>query len=564
MKKEFIKTYGASIVGTSHLASNAECQDFCAHETLDAHGQKYVLAAIADGLGSCKHSAKGAKKAVEASIEFLKTKISKDNGILNPSKYKELLNNTFEYARVSVEELADDEGNIVASYYSTLVVAIYDGNRLYFGNSGDSGMIALFSNGSYELVTERKKGDEANSVIPLQLGEWQFSYVSDVVAFFMVTDGVLDVMAPEISSGILIYWPFFEFLITDVQSDNSQDELEQYIRNIADGDDLKKSVTDDITILVSINTRKKFSPPSFTYEQYKKRLDEHKEQERRKLYSDNSSTGNTSSLPSNNATTGVRSESTFSDFDRQNNYPDTRQGNKSRNHSRDSVNVDNSSYSSPKRNNGNTSPSNVNPHSQTYSRKSNYYPNNGANVYPCNFPHPNNPKSKTNPTKQPLFNLRQNATKTIPIYMDKRMRYLKVFGIGINLMIAFVMCRILFMILNKRTENSFLNWWESALNNMYTGSQKIIYVFISILLSIGIGLIVSTTFCKNFESISGNDQQKASYMTIWCIMLDIVFMLFVEVILAALLTAIQAITLILFFVLIIIFIFLIILMMFGL
>lgn len=302
MKKAIYKLFGTSVQGTSHVASGTECQDYCSHDTVTVDGITYAIASIADGVGSYSFSAKGARIAVESSIAFLKKHIEEATRKSNKIALGvEAIDNAFKYAQAEVERAAEEDNRIVLSYSSTLVVAVYDGSDLYYGNSGDSGMVVLHSNGEFELATERMKGETANSVVPLQSGIWNVGVSKNVAACFMMTDGVLDVTAPATTEGPLVYWPFFAYLLSGVDRNSKQEELDKFINDVARGSNITEKVSDDITILVVLNTENKYSEPKFSEEEYSRKVAVLRAKSNNALYKDDACCANQATASAGNS-----------------------------------------------------------------------------------------------------------------------------------------------------------------------------------------------------------------------------------------------------------------------
>ena len=135
--------------------------------------------------------------------------------------------------------------------------AVYVGDTLYFGHIGDDGIVALYSNGKYEMITDRHKGEEANSVFPLREEDtWQFGKCNDVASCVLMTDGVLDFCVDSIAMNNRVFYPFLEPALTETEKDEKtqQSEWENYLAGKSeDFPDFRKIVTDDISFVVIQN-----------------------------------------------------------------------------------------------------------------------------------------------------------------------------------------------------------------------------------------------------------------------------------------------------------------------
>lgn len=113
---------------------------------------------------------------------------------------RETMKSALAAAADAVLKRAEKDGNDPDEYDTTLCLCAYDGERLYYAQSGDSGMIALLENGHYRRVTNQQR-DMDGCVFPLRWGEekWEFGLVEEPVsAVMLMTDGVFERLCPPI------------------------------------------------------------------------------------------------------------------------------------------------------------------------------------------------------------------------------------------------------------------------------------------------------------------------------------------------------------------------------
>jgi len=232
-----INTYGLSLQGTSHISADIVCQD--AHKIIKLPNG-WIAAAIADGVGSSKHSDIAANIAVDTIIDTIAT------GLINSDDIEYIIKLGFITALHNIRCQARLRGDVIKNYDTTLTVAVYDGERIIYGHVGDGGIIGLSLSGEYKPITHVQKGDEHNMVIPLRAGlsYWVFGTSDDKFASLMMfTDGLLDIAMPSLLNGG-VYVRFIRQFI-----ENTSEQVEAFLLS-----DNCKPITDDKTIVAIINS----------------------------------------------------------------------------------------------------------------------------------------------------------------------------------------------------------------------------------------------------------------------------------------------------------------------
>lgn len=186
-----IYSYGVTQIGTYHIEHNIVCQD--AHY-IKKLSDSCIIAAVADGLGSEMYADVASKVASRIAVEVCAEKYSPD---LDTAATIDLIRQSFRIAQNKIEEIARVQNHEIAQYDTTLDLVIYTSGKVFYGHAGDSGIVALLSDGTYARVTHQRR-DDMGRVFPLCFEDsWVFgAYEKEVAAVFLATDGMLETLFP--------------------------------------------------------------------------------------------------------------------------------------------------------------------------------------------------------------------------------------------------------------------------------------------------------------------------------------------------------------------------------
>ena len=245
-----IYAYGITQQGTYHIKNNIVCQD--SHNIIKC-GDFMAVAAVADGLGSEKHSDVASKIAAKTSTDYCAKNILNDTA---DEAVLDVLHDAFALAQKEIESEAKKNHHELDQYDTTLSLAVLRNGTLFYGNSGDSGIVALTEDGLYEKVTEQQR-DSYGRVFPLYFGDekWVFGkYEKAVASVLLATDGMLETLFPYLiqNEPVNIYVALARFFM-DVQSLGVaelgevaiQEKISDFVASIAD-----EQVNDDKTVVV--------------------------------------------------------------------------------------------------------------------------------------------------------------------------------------------------------------------------------------------------------------------------------------------------------------------------
>lgn len=244
-----IFNYGFTKIGFYHLEKNIVCQDYHLIKQID---KRFCIATVADGLGSETHTDIASKLACETVIDFLSANITRKTDINN---YLQILKNSFNEALKKIEEFAKANSIDIDQMDTTLSAVIFIDGDVFFGNSGDSGVLVLNSDGAYEQISE-KQIDENGLVYPLCFGpeKWQFGFKDNVASVLLATDGIFNTLFPYLLNDqeIKIYVPLCEYLMNNNSLNfnkrniySVKNKIENFLDSIT-----KEEVNDDKTLVV--------------------------------------------------------------------------------------------------------------------------------------------------------------------------------------------------------------------------------------------------------------------------------------------------------------------------
>jgi len=251
-----IYKYSVSESGTDHIKNGVPCQDYC---HIAKCSKDIVIAAVADGLGSALYSDVAAKKAAEVSVNYCKEKIALLDNLENINTVLTIIRESFNLAQDSIEKEAKDKGHSINEYDTTLTLGVMYRDMLYYGHSGDSGIIALTVEGSYEQVTKQQRDEEGKVFCLFFRDKWIFNrYEKEVCSVLLATDGMFETFFPcyienePINIRVTLAQYFMDnrtLRIDEFGEDKIETQKKDYILNISD-----KEVSDDKTIVVMVNT----------------------------------------------------------------------------------------------------------------------------------------------------------------------------------------------------------------------------------------------------------------------------------------------------------------------
>lgn len=260
-----IVSYGFSQTGLGHIRNNTICQD--AHSIL-TNDNGISVAAVADGIGSQKHSDISSKMVSDIAVKYCAENISIDD---TEDEILAVIKISLKKSWDEVERLVNSNNEDILQYDTTLSLCVFFQGQVYYGHSGDGGIIVMTDDGIIRNITHQQR-DEEGHVFPLCFGEdyWEIGKIQEkVVSVLLATDGIYESFFPvyirdlEINTYnalICFFIDPYPFTLEDVENEELISTREKYLLNLPD------SVTeDDKTLVVLIDTEVSFSRQDEAY-----------------------------------------------------------------------------------------------------------------------------------------------------------------------------------------------------------------------------------------------------------------------------------------------------------
>lgn len=156
----------------------------------DMAPRQAIVAAVAGGMPSMILSAEGARLASEAAVVAAAETYRR--GELVPGDAS-ALEGVFEHALRAVADTAVDQPAAdIASFACTLCLVVWDGARVWYGNAGDSGAVAMNPMGDPFALTHMHCGPLSGQPFPLHDSyHWEFGYGGGAESVLVATGGML-------------------------------------------------------------------------------------------------------------------------------------------------------------------------------------------------------------------------------------------------------------------------------------------------------------------------------------------------------------------------------------
>ena len=214
---------GAAVQGLSHQKLGLPCQDALKYHCLPGG---ILLVALADGAGSAVHAELGAQAVVQASLDWLLTRLE-NNRPAECCEWEELIWDSFQSARTALEQLAQEQDEPIRSFATTLTCLVATPQQLIVGQLGDGAVVAVREDGSLHAVTTLQRGEYANETNFLTQDQALDLVVTQVIdeqfqALAVMSDGLtrLALKRPDNEPHPPFFKPLFAFVESSASSND--------------------------------------------------------------------------------------------------------------------------------------------------------------------------------------------------------------------------------------------------------------------------------------------------------------------------------------------------------
>lgn len=152
-----------------------------------------IIAAVAGGKRSASMGGEGARLASTAAVDAAVAAYQR--GELLPGDAT-ALKGVFKHALRVVSDAADQSSDDIVFFACSLCLVVWDGVRVWYGNAGDSGAIAVNPIGDPFALTRMHRGPLACQPLPLyDPFHWEFGYDAGAQGVLMATSDMLEQLA---------------------------------------------------------------------------------------------------------------------------------------------------------------------------------------------------------------------------------------------------------------------------------------------------------------------------------------------------------------------------------
>ena len=255
---------GASVKGTSHIASGKLCQDYFMYETIQNENNRVFIAVMSDGAGSAQYAEEASKAACKTTIRWLKKKLLNMSSkclfnYLQKSKELPVIIRDRFHKIVQWKRKKNIECRGLREFACTLLVSEIEDEFAFFLQIGDGVIVVSDSENCNDVIWMfwPQKGEYENTTVfitdahsedTMQLE----SVEKKITRIGMLTDGLQHLALQYDSQEV--YAPFFTPLFNYLISNNAttSDSANKALRIFLNSKRINERTDDDKTLLCAV------------------------------------------------------------------------------------------------------------------------------------------------------------------------------------------------------------------------------------------------------------------------------------------------------------------------
>lgn len=243
----------ACVVGTSHLATNAECQDSCLTSvefSVDKEPLLYIF--VADGAGSAINGGKGAELAVSTAAQVM----DKHYSCLEFALHDELAVECVLAIRREIDKQAEKESLLSRDYACTFLGLVSFAQSTLVMQIGDGGIVVDFGKGLQVPITPMS-GEYANmtyfvtdkDAVDVLLTKY---FPEKTLKAAIFTDGIQRLALNMVTN--TAYEPFFNAFFSTVAkaTPEQEDQLDAALISFLNSKAVNERTDDDKTLALAV------------------------------------------------------------------------------------------------------------------------------------------------------------------------------------------------------------------------------------------------------------------------------------------------------------------------
>ena len=255
------KVAQASVTGTSHRKTGQPCQDHAGYLLMPKVSRDTIVAAVADGLGSAKHSAVGSKTATEAAAETASRLIwQKRLRAISPPQMESVLNASVLHARIALEEKAHAMSVPLEDLATTLLIMVHTQGMIATAHVGDGAAVVSTEHGEYRAMAKPQRGEYANETTALTsrraLQQCDIAIARPrrpVQEIALTTDGLLN-LSMDMAT-MEPHPPFFQNMGNWLRAHDGRQHPNSELRDTLASDIITRRTDDDITLFLAVRSQ---------------------------------------------------------------------------------------------------------------------------------------------------------------------------------------------------------------------------------------------------------------------------------------------------------------------